>query len=375
MKVGLLIDKFNDWYGGADFVLLLLNGLRNSELEYEIIIRNNREHFIGVLKRIIRKRPSNYEITKYLVDNLQSNEKYYFFRKNEELQRLVQKNNIDVLFPVFDNKILTSSKNIGYIYDLQHKYYPEYFSSEEILAREIQFTETLVGRPAVIVNAHSVKNDIVKFYGSEFANKVKVLPFTAKNLVSSQKIVTNKDRYFVVSNQFWRHKDHLTAIRAFQEFIQITSKSDYKLYLTGVVQDYRSEEHIEEIRDLITEINLTKEHVILTGFLSSKHLIDLIANATGLIQPTHFEGGRGGGSTPFALSLGTPCILSDIDVNLELKSLYGVEFFITADSSDLCATMISMSEHCYDAGKISNQLTQSANELGNFFNTMFESSI
>jgi glycosyltransferase involved in cell wall biosynthesis len=370
MKVALFIDKFNDWYGGADFILLLLHGLQRSNVEYEIFVRNNREGIIEAIKNWLFSRPSRYEITQYILDNLHRDDEPFFFNTNAELQSLVFQHNVEILFPVFDSDISTTASKVGYIYDFQHKYLPDFFSEEDISSRDSQFKKTLDVSDYVIVNANTVKKDIISFYGEGFSENVKVLPFATKDLPPKTKVFLERSRYFVICNQFWRHKDHLTALRGFREFVTRDEFKDYSLYLTGVAKDYRGSDHIEEIHMLISEINSSSQRVYLTGFLDVGELNHLIANAAALIQPTLFEGGRGGGAGPLALSLGTPCILSDINVNLELKGQYGTKFFKAGDSNDLSDQLICVDAHNYDYIRIANEVRLSSDMLSEFLDTI-----
>lgn len=372
MKVALFIDKFNDWYGGADFILLLMHGLKRSNVEYEIFIHNNREGLIGSFKNWLLGRTSRYEITQFILDNLPKDDKPFFFNTNDELQNLVSQHHIKILFPVFDSDISTTARKIGYIYDFQHKYFPDFFTKEDINSRDIQFKKTINACDYVIVNADTVKKDIISFLGERFAKKVKVLPFAAKELPTKTKVSLERNRYFLVCNQFWKHKDHLTALRAFREFIAIDEFKDYSLYLTGVPKDYRGNDHIEEIHMLISEINSSSERVFLTGFLDTEELNHLISNAKAVLQPTLFEGGRGGGAGPLALSLGTPCILSDINVNLELKGQYGTIFHTAANFNDLKDKLIFVDAYNYDYNRIANEVQLSSNKLSKFLNTILE---
>ena len=58
----------------------------------------------------------------------------------------------------------------------------------------------------------------------------------------------------------------------------------------------------------------------------------------GVLQPTLFEGGPGGGAVHDAISLGVPSIVSDIPVNKEIKA-ENVYFFKTKDAEDLSKKM------------------------------------
>ena len=86
---------------------------------------------------------------------------------------------IDIVFPT----ILDLGQDfpipwIPYLPDLQHKYYPEFFSEKEILGRDVSFQQLLYSAKSVIVEAQDVKNDLQKFYDVG-DTEIFVMPYTA----------------------------------------------------------------------------------------------------------------------------------------------------------------------------------------------------
>ncbi len=83
--------------------------------------------------------------------------------------------------------------------------------------------------------AQSVKNDLIKFYDAKAENII-VLPFTPKIkeefLEDNSSLIKKHNlpkRYFLISNQFWMHKDHSTAFKAFALFVKLDNFKDVKL--------------------------------------------------------------------------------------------------------------------------------------------------
>ena len=64
-------------------------------------------------------------------------------------------------------------------------------------------------------------------------------------------------------------------------------------------------------------------------------LVSLMRSSLAVIQPTTFEGGPGGGSVAMALSLGIPCIVSDIEVNKEIGQDKYIYYFEVNNVDDL----------------------------------------
>jgi glycosyltransferase involved in cell wall biosynthesis len=148
------------------------------------------------------------------------------------------------------------------------------------------------------------------------------------------------ERYFIVCNQFWIHKDHPTAIRAFAGFRARGGDPGVALVCTGTVQDYRDPRYPGTIRALIWELGL-EGRVHLLGHIPKDDQIALLRGAIAVLQPTWFEGGRGGGAVTDAVALGVPALLSDIAVNLEIVH-DGCRFFPKGDPVGLAALMLEL---------------------------------
>lgn len=156
------------------------------------------------------------------------------------------------------------------------------------------------------------------------------LPYT----VDVKKKYDLPDNFFLISNQFWIHKDHFTAFNALNA---IKSKSDVVIVCTGVIEDYRRPNYAEEINQYLASNGLT-ERVKMLGHIPKRDQIEILKNSIALVQPTLFEGGPGGGCVYDAVSLGVPVILSDIPVNLEVVA-DNIWFFKAEDSIDLAEKM------------------------------------
>lgn len=232
---------------------------------------------------------------------------------------------------------------IGYIGDIQHRHFPENFSARERVIRERRFKRLLSDAGAVIVNSRSVAQDINKFY-PEARARLFPLPFCP---LINQALFEELDpqelrqyslpeRYFLISNQFWVHKSHATAFNALRR-LHDDGLRDIKILCTGNVHDYRFPGYVDKLKRDIARNGLD-EHICFLGVIPKKHQLAIMRGAVALIQPTLFEGGPGGGALYDAISVGTPAILSDIDVNLEADC--GVmEFFHAGSDEDIALKM------------------------------------
>jgi glycosyltransferase involved in cell wall biosynthesis len=115
-----------------------------------------------------------------------------------------------------------------------------------------------------------------------------------------------------VCNQFWKHKDHPTVIKAMsllkQKGIEIT------VVCTGATEDFRNPDYYPSLLKLAEDLGVSNQLKVL-GFISRHDQIQLIRRSLAIIQPSQFEGwstvvedGR---------SLGKHIFLSNFEVHLE----------------------------------------------------------
>ena len=86
-----------------------------------------------------------------------------------------------------------------------------------------------------------------------------------------------------------------------------------------------------------------QQNIHFLGYIPKPDQIAIMRNAIGLIQPTLFEGGPGGGAVYNALCLGITCLISDIKVNREITGYDNVYFFDPNNSSELATLMLGHS--------------------------------
>ncbi|ACH39583.1 MAG: hypothetical protein ACD_55C00099G0008 [uncultured bacterium] len=360
LSIALLGRSF-DWGGGMDFLRHLANGLlfkqktTGIKISLLLAVDNKIETPLDVLRLVTRsvrvsaknKRPQialpSPAFHASMLDYFRQTqgkgvEICYYENSPEGLLRCLRKIRADVVLPV--NGTLGVGYPVswlGYSFDFQHKYLPGNFSPSECSARDQEFAAIFKDAAAVIVNSKAVKEDILKFF-PDTAAEVYNLPFSP-NPVSEwfedlpfdvQDKYSLPQRYFLISNQFWVHKDHLTAFKALLSV-------DAHIVCTGTVVDYRRPEYIEQVGKFLTDHGLTSRVHIL-GHIPKRDQIEIMKKSVAVVQPTLFEGGPGGGAVFDAVGLGVPVILSDIPVNREVQG-DNLRFFAAGDSEALARDM------------------------------------
>jgi glycosyltransferase involved in cell wall biosynthesis len=235
---------------------------------------------------------------------------------------------------------------VGYLYDCQHKHHPEFFSAAQRGVRDRAFALMLSRASVVFANAKAVVSDLQGFFPGGRA-KLFSLPFAP--LVGDEELArvaedarqarqrTHGADYFIVCNQFWIHKDHATAFRAFARFVHGPASGNHRLVCTGLTEDCRVPGHFDRLKALVKELGIA-ERVDFTGYIDRAEQLALVHGSTALLQPTLFEGGPGGGAASDAIALGVPCILSDIPVNREVIHPFA-SFFRVGDPNSLADAM------------------------------------
>lgn len=128
-----------------------------------------------------------------------------------------------------------------------------------------------------------------------------------------------------------KHKGLLTLLDAFAKLRIICGKKSLvppELVVVGSGERLRTAETIPDH---------AREGVTFTGHVSDEQLLELLAAARFLVQPSLYEGF---GIPPLqALCLGTKALISDIPVFREIYSGFPVVFFEAGNPEDLCTKM------------------------------------
>lgn len=210
---------------------------------------------------------------------------------------------------------------VTYWPDCQSVHYPEFFEEAARLTRDRQIGDLLDTRMPMIVNSRSVKNDMVKYYGGS-EQRIFDLPFapmtngaSLNHTVPVTGLHDTSAPYFIVCNQFWKHKSLETVVWALKQLSDQDIRA--RVVFTGRMEDNRHPGYSQSVARLASDLKL-EDRIEFLGYLPKDRQLALMKHSCALIQPTLFEGGPGGGSTFDAVSIGVRVIVSDIPVNLEL---------------------------------------------------------
>lgn len=214
-------------------------------------------------------------------------------------RKIIKKNafnlykNFDAVFPATFQEGENIKSKIFWIPDFQEKHLPHFFSEEEIKARDIACKNIQNKADYLIFSSDDAQKDFNHFY-PQGKPKQFVLNFATyhsnKNLPTKDSVLEKFNiisDYFLCSNQFWVHKNHLVILKSIallkSEGINIT------VVFTGKENDYRNPDYFSNLKNQITALNI-EDNVKFLGFIGREEQIVLLKNCKAIIQPSLFEG-------------------------------------------------------------------------------------
>lgn len=162
------------------------------------------------------------------------------------------------------------------LHDLQEYHYPEFFSIKEKIHRKINNQIAILYSNHIIVSFKHVKEDILKIFKVN-KDKISICPppfseswFLSRNESSWEELSKKfelKKSYLLYPAATWKHKNHLTLIKALKKLKDEGIEID--LVCTGNKTDY-----FLTIKNVIEELKLS-EAVHFLGIVTEEDLIDV----------------------------------------------------------------------------------------------------
>lgn len=287
VAIDLLFLRPNKVGGTESYLRNLLKGFQTLDDKnnyYLFVSKNNCRQFEIDYK--------NFNVIKCNIDN--SNRLCRLIYQNTILTKKIKNINPDIMFfPTYTRSInkLKGITTVSNIHDLQYKYYPEYFNIAKKIIFNIFYPASIKKSDYLINISDSVRNDIIKFFGNKYSNKIKTIhnpidfdKISNDNSIESLKRVdVEKSKYILSVASLLPHKNITTLIKAFNYYDEIYNNG-LKLVLVGL-----KDKSTNIITELISEFDLENK-VIIPGYVSNEVLASLYFNALIFISPSKFEG-------------------------------------------------------------------------------------
>jgi len=273
--------------------------------------------------------------------------KSWILRKNVFVESILKNYNLDGVYPLQDYPLrtITDTRIVSWYADLQHKYYPEFFTWLKIFERNSRIRCMLRNSQRLVVSSQSVADDFKKFFRLRDKMKVHVFHFVSViedidklDIEEIRKKYGLPEDYYMISNQFHKHKNHRVLLQSMALLRQ--EGKEIHMAMTGRFPDATDSSYMRELHSIIADNNL-KPHISLLGVIPRNEQLLLMKHSRAVIQPSFFEGW----STVIedAISLQVPVIASSLPVNIEQLGSDGY-FFEPEDYKALAGILATFPE-------------------------------
>ena len=328
-KIGIIYNYNNNWIAGVYYINSIIEVLKkNSHLFDVFIISNQKKIDINGLPVI--------KLT--IIDKIVNKLNIYFpflakmYTNSLGHRKILKLLELDYIFPMMKHfyfEYLPDIKTISWIPDFQENYFHNFFSKKEIAFRIISQVNAAYSNGKLVLSSQSAYNDFLRLYPRSTCNVI-IIPFVSflcleeESIVSFDSLIKKyniNDNYFICSNQFWIHKNHMVLIEA----VSILKKEsiNVQVFLTGREYDFRDPEYTVMLKNKVHDLGI-ENNVLFLGFIPRNEQIGLMKHAKAVIQPSLFEGWNT--TIEDAKYLGKEIIASDIPVHREQLNDLGVFF-------------------------------------------------
>ncbi len=248
----------------------------------------------------------------------------------------------DVIFPFPAGAF--ERETVCWIPDFQDRRLPEFFSEEELAARERQHREFFTRYRHIVFSSQAAKADFDCFYPEAQVQRY-VVHFAvfepAPDAAMLDGILARQGlpaRFFYCPNQFWVHKNHEVVIQAVallkRRGIEVT------VAFSGKEHDYRAPDHAARLKECVAREGVG-HNIRFLGFLPRDEQMSIFRRAVSIIQPSLFEGW----STVIedAKSLSQYVLASRIPANVE-QGDGNIEYFEPSDAPALARLLEAYAE-------------------------------
>ena len=318
-NVAFVISKngLNNWNGGISYfknLIKLVSKIKNIKIKIFTDDKQFIRDEISGKVNILYLGSLNYSSIKFYLRKII----IFIFKKDYILFNELKKNNINVLSHrrlFLNNQI----KSFGWIPDLQHKVYKNFFPLENFNIRENYILDEIKNSNKIFVSSLQIKKEFNKFY--KLKDKILALRIPSHKKIKKLKIKNNKEFNILFPSQLWKHKNHILLVYTARELK--LRKFKCKFILTGSVSDHRFKNNYKTFLNEIQKHNVGDYFKIL-GEVSSNKLTKLQNSCSAMINPSLYEGWST--INEEARSLSKFIFLSNIPGHKEQQNSYSIYF-------------------------------------------------
>lgn len=357
-RIGLIYSYNTDWVAGAYYILNLIQALSkvaDKDKPHIVILSYSEEEFNSVKEtgypylefhQLIRSEMSpSYSLLERGINKVSKK----LIKRNLIVKKHTKKRlpiPLDLIFPSPNHIYFSDILNrLFWIPDFQDYFLPQFFSAEEIQSRRQQHQQLSNDGSNIVFSSYDALNHFNDRYPASPA-KTFVLQFAVTHpdysgipVASLQSKFSIKQSYFFCPNQVWKHKNHLTVLKAIK-MLKDKGVKNILVVFSGKEYDNRNPGVFEELKSYISE-NGIEENVRFLGFIDRKEQLQLMNNADCVIQPSLFEGWST--SIEDAKAMGQFIIASNLPVHHE-QMKQNVLFFEPLNELQLSECFLKVQE-------------------------------
>lgn len=323
MRVAFTLIGGKDWTGGYNYLLNLLHVLGQHQMD-----RLTPVLFVGkactegdiasfaAIPGVELVRTPLLNASRRTVSLIQA----MLLGQDASVRRLFQAHQVDVVFEsaqFFGWRLGIPA--IAWIPDFQHKVLPHLFSRSAWWKREIGFRAQVLGGRTIMLSSEDARRACEQHYPLTRGRTRTVhfavppgprIPYSeARGIADSYGL---PEYFFFMPNQFWRHKNHGLVLEALTILRQ--RGRQVVVAASGKQADPRAPDYFPAFQERLEQAGM-QDMFRQLGMIPYPHLASLIRACTALLNPSLFEGWST--TVEEARSMGTPMLLSDLDVHRE----------------------------------------------------------
>ena len=229
-----------------------------------------------------------------------------------------------------------------WIPDFQEEYLPEMFGQQQVENRRRYRGRISREARHIVFSSQDAASDFYRFYPDSGAS-LHVLRFAVTHpAYETIDVESLREKFqlgvapiFMVSNQFWKHKNHPLVVDALKNLVDAAVDGGCLVCFSGKEHDGRNPEYAAEVRARV-EAHGLQDRIRFIGFIERAEQLALMRASIAVIQPSLFEGW----STVIedAKALAVPVLASDLPVHREQLGEKGA-YFDRADPAALAEKM------------------------------------
>lgn len=335
VRIGVMDIGHEGWTGGRNYVELLVRALKEGGRErVEPVVISGADagdRWKGLVESVTVANPGKRD----------AQPRFRFWSRPVEnrIERYCRENGIEaLLLQTAFTEAPAPFRRVAWIPDFQHHHLEGFFTREEVERRNRIFEQWVRYADQVMLSSGTALDHFRDLY-PDFRHKGVVARFPSRYAYvppaepkeDIRSIYGLPEKYILVANQYWAHKNHKVVIDALAQL----ADEAITVVFTGLPLDGRDKQNrpVSDMLQDIAKLGLWGR-VIPLGLVPIDHLTDLMRGACAVIQPSRFEGW----STVIqdALALGKPLICSDLPVHRE-QVPDALGFFEPGDAKGLAA--------------------------------------